>query len=109
MNDAAASTPVSAPDPDRENLGYAIKLIAAHASNTRSGRLNSAKNVPSPCISVCRVDADSGWCDGCLRTLEEIAAWGGLDNAARLEAWRRLNERAVRRVRELTTPTDEMP
>lgn len=31
----------------------------------------------SPCIDVCRIDPDTGLCDGCLRTLDEIAAWGG--------------------------------
>jgi predicted Fe-S protein YdhL (DUF1289 family) len=39
--------------------------------------------VLSPCISVCRIDAASGLCIGCLRTLDEIAAWGSLDDAAR--------------------------
>ena len=29
--------------------------------------------VPSPCIAVCRMDAATGWCEGCLRTLDEIA------------------------------------
>ena len=29
--------------------------------------------VPSPCISVCRMDERTGWCEGCLRTLAEIA------------------------------------
>ena len=105
----AACTPVGVPDPDQENLGYATKLIAACARNTRAIGLNVIKDMPSPCISVCRVDADSGWCDGCLRTLQEIAAWGGLDNAARLDVWRTLNERAVCRVRALTPPTDEKP
>ncbi len=33
--------------------------------------------LPSPCISVCRIDPDSGWCEGCQRTIEEIAGWGG--------------------------------
>lgn len=31
--------------------------------------------VPSPCIDVCRMDAASGLCEGCLRTLDEIAGW----------------------------------
>lgn len=31
--------------------------------------------VPSPCINVCQVDVERGWCTGCLRTLEEIALW----------------------------------
>ena len=30
---------------------------------------------PSPCISVCRIDPASGLCQGCARTLQEIADW----------------------------------
>ena len=40
-------------------------------------------SVPSPCIDVCRMDANSGLCEGCLRTLDEIAAWSVLDDDAR--------------------------
>jgi predicted Fe-S protein YdhL (DUF1289 family) len=39
--------------------------------------------VPSPCISVCVLDARGGYCTGCFRTLDEIAAWGTLDAAAK--------------------------
>jgi len=46
--------------------------------------------VPSPCTDVCRIDPASGWCEGCLRTLDEIAAWGSIDDAARREIWKRL-------------------
>jgi len=35
--------------------------------------------VASPCISVCEMDAQSGYCRGCFRTLDEIAAWSVLD------------------------------
>jgi len=38
-----------------------------------------ADDVASPCISVCEMDARSGFCRGCLRTLDEIAAWSVLD------------------------------
>lgn len=38
---------------------------------------------PSPCINVCRMDAASGQCVGCFRTLDEIARWSRLDDAAR--------------------------
>ena len=31
--------------------------------------------VASPCVSVCTVDKERGWCIGCLRTLAEIGAW----------------------------------
>ena len=53
--------------------------------------------VASPCISVCRIDPVTGLCVGCARTLEEIAAWSTLDDAARRDVWtaiatRRANE-----------------
>jgi len=32
-------------------------------------------DVPSPCIDVCRMDAGTGWCEGCFRTIDEIAGW----------------------------------
>ena len=31
--------------------------------------------VASPCINVCRMDAASGYCEGCRRSIDEIAAW----------------------------------
>jgi uncharacterized protein len=37
--------------------------------------------VASPCIDVCRMDEASGWCEGCLRTLHEIATWSLMDDA----------------------------
>jgi len=34
-----------------------------------------AAEVASPCIKVCEIDAATGCCRGCLRTLDEIAGW----------------------------------
>ncbi len=34
-------------------------------------------DVPSPCINVCRMSAATGLCEGCFRTLDEIACWSG--------------------------------
>ncbi|RXZ35589.1 DUF1289 domain-containing protein [Sphingomonas desiccabilis] len=31
--------------------------------------------VESPCVLVCTLDLESGWCFGCGRTREEIADW----------------------------------
>ena len=56
--------------------------------------------VPSPCISVCRVDASTEWCEGCLRTLDEIAAWSRLHDAAKREVWRAIEQRLQRRLAE---------
>ena len=50
--------------------------------------------VPSPCISVCRMDPASGLCEGCFRTLDEIAAWGLAPEEARRALWTSLAERA---------------
>jgi predicted Fe-S protein YdhL (DUF1289 family) len=52
--------------------------------------------VPSPCIDVCRMDARTGWCEGCLRTIDEIVAWGSLDAAAKRKVWVALAERRDR-------------
>ena len=51
--------------------------------------------VPSPCVSVCRMDAASGLCQGCLRTLDEIAGWSTMDNAAKCTVWLHIGRRAV--------------
>ena len=34
-----------------------------------------ADGVASPCISVCAIDPRTGLCEGCFRTLDEIAGW----------------------------------
>ena len=59
--------------------------------------LPAAEPVPSPCNCVCRVDPASGLCDGCLRTLDEIAGWTALDAAGKRAVWERLGERARQR------------
>ncbi len=50
-------------------------------------------SVPSPCISVCRMNARSGWCEGCLRTLDEIAGWSTMDNDQKRRVWKLLVQR----------------
>jgi predicted Fe-S protein YdhL (DUF1289 family) len=47
----------------------------------------------SPCINICRMHAATGWCEGCLRTIDEIATWGRMDEAARRAALDRLPAR----------------
>jgi predicted Fe-S protein YdhL (DUF1289 family) len=49
--------------------------------------------VPSPCINVCRMDAATGWCEGCQRTLDEIAAWSSLGAADKRAVWQQLASR----------------
>lgn len=49
--------------------------------------------VPSPCISVCRIDPATGWCEGCYRTIDEIAHWGVLDDDEKTTVWSELKRR----------------
>jgi predicted Fe-S protein YdhL (DUF1289 family) len=41
--------------------------------------------VASPCIDVCKLDPETGWCRGCLRTRDEIRAWKTMSDANKLE------------------------
>ena len=52
--------------------------------------------VLSPCVGVCAIAAD-GLCEGCHRTLDEIARWGSMDNEARHEVWRAIHARRTSR------------
>ena len=45
--------------------------------NTMSS--NSSSPVASPCIDICDLD-DNNICVGCYRSIDEIVAWGSLDN-----------------------------
>jgi hypothetical protein len=62
--------------------------------------MKTVTGVPSPCISVCQMDAATGWCLGCARTIDEIAAWGLLDDDQKRRVWAMLPPRqAVLRAR----------
>ena len=39
--------------------------------------------ITSPCINICKMDASSGLCQGCFRTIDEITVWSRLDDAGR--------------------------
>ncbi len=50
----------------------------------------------SPCVKVCVIHPASGLCIGCLRTLDEIAAWAGMTSEARAAVMAELPGRAPR-------------
>jgi len=52
--------------------------------------------VASPCINICRMNDATGWCEGCLRTLPEIAAWGSQTEEQRREVLAQLPLRQER-------------
>ena len=54
-----------------------------------------AAAVASPCVNICRLDAQ-GLCIGCRRTLGEIAEWSQASDQRRLEILSALKTRTVR-------------
>ncbi len=45
--------------------------------------MTTVRPVLTPCIGVCTLDP-AGYCDGCLRTGDEIAGWMSMSDAQRL-------------------------
>ena len=69
-------------------LQRAICLVALRAHT-----VDAAADVPSPCISVCRMSAATGWCEGCFRTRDEIAAWSRADDNSKRGIWSAIEQR----------------
>ncbi|MCL4747113.1 MAG: DUF1289 domain-containing protein [Burkholderiaceae bacterium] len=59
------------------------------------------RTVRSPCVSICRIVAQTGYCEGCLRTIDEIANWGTMSDAQRHEIWSALRVRRAEAARAL--------
>jgi uncharacterized protein len=55
--------------------------------------MTSEAAVPSPCINVCRMDATGELCEGCQRTLAEIATWSSMSESDKREVWQLLAQR----------------
>jgi predicted Fe-S protein YdhL (DUF1289 family) len=49
--------------------------------------------ISSPCIKICVIDPVNKLCQGCGRTLQEIAQWSRLSEAERLAIMATLAER----------------
>ncbi|QYD68850.1 DUF1289 domain-containing protein [Paraburkholderia edwinii] len=66
----------------------------------------SVAPVPSPCINICRMDDATGWCDGCLRTIDEIANWSLYDDATKRAVWDELDARHAQLMSQRTPQPD---
>ena len=75
-------------DDEKQALQRAITLL-----RLRSQTVDSAAEVPSPCISICRMNAATDLCEGCFRTRDEIAAWSSAGEAGKRRIWRVIDER----------------
>ncbi len=43
--------------------------------------------LPSPCTGICQMNAQTGLCKGCLRTLDEIIDWGVAPESEKRQMW----------------------
>lgn len=48
----------------------------------------------SPCVNICTIDAVTGFCHGCFRTVEEISGWLTFSDREKLRV---LDETEIRR------------
>jgi len=51
------------------------------------------------------MNARSGWCEGCMRTIDEIAGWSSMDSQQKLAVWDSLARR--RELAEDTSPVSQ--
>ncbi|SFU45442.1 DUF1289 domain-containing protein [Pseudoduganella namucuonensis] len=52
-----------------------------------------ASLVPSPCVSLCKMNRETGYCEGCLRSIDEIVAWGRADDDFKRAVWEAIRQR----------------
>ena len=69
-------------------LQRAVSLVTLRAQT-----LATEAEAPSPCISICRMSASSGLCEGCFRTAGEIAAWSRASDDSKRSLWKIIEQR----------------
>lgn len=67
-------------------MGSARGRTGSGAKVAGGGGVAASDYVPdgpaaSPCVGTCELDADTGLCRGCLRTMAEIQGWPALGEA----------------------------
>jgi prolyl-tRNA editing enzyme YbaK/EbsC (Cys-tRNA(Pro) deacylase)/predicted Fe-S protein YdhL (DUF1289 family) len=73
---------------EKRALQRAITLVKMRADTVGAG-----DDIPSPCISVCRMSARSGLCLGCFRTRDEIGGWSSAGDAGKRGIWKLIEQR----------------
>jgi len=58
--------------------------------------VSQSGEITSPCNNVCKMNPDTALCEGCWRTLDEIAAWSGMSPEEKRAVLARLAGRRAR-------------
>ena len=64
--------------------------------------VQSAEVPPTPCISICRMSDDTTYCQGCWRSLDEIAGWAQQSIESKRNVWRFIGERLAAHAASMT-------
>ena len=77
-------------DVDEEKLALqrAVTLVTMRADT-----VGENAEVPSPCISVCRMSTVTDMCVGCFRTRNEIAGWSSAGDDGKRAVWSLIRQR----------------
>ena len=51
------------------------------------------EQVASPCVNICQINPETGYCIGCMRTIDEIADWLEMTNEEKRQVLNQLEER----------------
>lgn len=71
--------------------GNVQKMIEERAQ----AALQRTDALPSPCISLCQMDDQSGLCLGCFRDIDEICRWSAMGEAEKRRVWSMIEQRAA--------------
>lgn len=80
----------------RATLRQSRDCLPARADYGHCGFEAQHPLMQTPCVKVCTLDARSGLCLGCGRTLDQIARWGSMSEAERARIMAELAQRTVR-------------
>lgn len=59
----------------------------------QSDEIWQREEIASPCVKICVIHPEAKICTGCLRSIDEIMAWGKMAPEARAEVMAHLPER----------------
>lgn len=74
------------------NASPQYEMLAELSAQVLAG---PSEDVPSPCVSICVMHPQTGLCEGCLRSLDEIGAWSQMPDEAKRLVWQRIGLRAA--------------
>lgn len=67
--------------------------VAWGAIQINNGMERNTEQVASPCVNICQMNPETGYCIGCMRTIGEIADWLEMTNEEKRQVLNQLEER----------------